>query len=142
MICEKCGFEYTSERCPVCAMVAQEKAKIQQAQTTTEVKKKSNLGLIGMLVSIASFVLKFIIPFPIPDMFIAIAGLVLSIMGKKKNKQDGYATAGLVISIIKLVLEIIKKVFFIGISILLTILSMTMEIGFQMFFEELFSSIL
>ena len=142
MICEKCGFEYTSERCPVCAMDAQEKAKIQQAQTTTEVKKKSNLGLIGMLVAIASFVLKFIIPLPIPDMFIAIAGLVLSIMGKKKNKQDGYATAGLVISIIKLVLEIIKKVFFIGISILLTILSMTMEIGFQMFFEELFSSIL
>jgi len=142
MICEKCGFEYTSERCPVCAMVAQEKAEIQQAQTTTEVKKKSNLGLIGMLVAIASFVLKFIIPFPIPDMFIAIAGLVLSIMGKKKNKQDGYATAGLVISIIKLVLEIIKKVFFIGISILLTILSMTMEIGFPMFFEELFSSIL
>ena len=122
MICEKCGFEYTSDRCPVCAMDAQEKAEIQQAQTTTEVKKKSNLGLIGMLVAIASFVLKFIIPFPIPDMFIAIAGLVLSIMGKKKNKQDGYATAGLAVSIIKISLEIIATITGLIVSALIIVL--------------------
>ena len=113
MICGKCGFEYTSEKCPVC------EADIQPAHIE---KKKSKLGLIGLIVSIASFVINFFVPVGIPELYIAIAGLICSIVGKKKNSDDACATWGIVISIIKIVLEIIMKIVGTIVGILVSIL--------------------
>ena len=95
MICEKCGFEYTSERCPVCA------ANEANAQVEKR-NEKSPCGLIGMIMGIASF---FIMGTPL-----AIAGLILSIIGKNKCKSDGYATAGLISSILSLVYNVVGTI--------------------------------
>ena len=54
---------------------------------------KANDGYIGIPVGIFDFPL-------------AIAGLVLSIIGKAKCKYDGFATAGIIISIIRIVMKI------------------------------------
>ena len=95
MICEKCGFEYTSERCPVCA-ANEANAQVEQKN------EKSPCGLIGMIMGIASF---FIMGTPL-----AIAGLILSIIGKNKCKSDGYATAGLISSILSLVYNVVGTI--------------------------------
>lgn len=97
MTCEKCGFEYTGATCPVCAAEEANKA----AAAATE-NKKSPLGLIGMIMAIASF---FYVGTPL-----TIAGLILSVIGKKKNKKDGFATAGLITSIICLVYNVMNSV--------------------------------
>ena len=52
MICEKCGFEYEGENCPVCA--AADTVEVAEAPA-----KKGPLGIIGMvlgIVGIAMFV--------------------------------------------------------------------------------------
>ena len=104
MICERCGFEYKSAKCPVC------EAEVQPAHIE---KKKSKLGLIGMILAICSFAIQFVVA-GVPDFPFAIAGLVCSVTAKKKNKEDGYATAGLIVSIAKIcltVLTIISGIF-------------------------------
>ena len=92
MFCEKCGFDYEGEKCPVCEAEASAVA-VEQAE-------KSPCGLIGMIMGIASF---FMIGWPL-----AAAGLVLSIIGKKKCATDGMATAGLITSIISLVINVLS----------------------------------
>jgi len=47
MICEKCGFEYTSEKCPVCA-ANEANAQVEQKN------EKSPCGLIGMIMGMYS----------------------------------------------------------------------------------------
>ena len=94
MFCEKCGFDYEGEKCPVCEAEASTVA-VEQAE-------KSPCGLIGMIMGIASF---FMIGWPL-----AAAGLVLSIIGKKKCATDGMATAGLITSIISLVINVLSAV--------------------------------
>lgn len=94
MICEKCGFDYAGEKCPVCAA--------ENISVVTKTEEKSPCGLIGMIMGIASFV--------IVGMPLAIAGLILSIIGKKKCSTDGYATAGLITSIISIVLSVLAVV--------------------------------
>ena len=113
MICEKCGFEYTSERCPVCAVNAQGAEKAAE--------KKSKIGLIGMILAIASFALKFFVV-GVPELPLAIAGLICSVIGKQKNAQDGYATAGLAVSIIKIALEIMATITGLIVSALIIVL--------------------
>ncbi len=92
MFCEKCGFDYEGEKCPVCEAEASTVA-VEQAE-------KSPCGLIGMIMGIASF---FMIGWPL-----AAAGLVLSIIGKKKCATDGMATAGVITSIISLVINVLS----------------------------------
>jgi len=41
---------------------------------------------------------------------LAIAGLILSIIGKNKCKSDGYATAGLISSILSLVYNVVGTI--------------------------------
>ena len=93
MICEKCGFDYTGEKCPVCEA---------NYEVTVEKASKSPLGLIGMIMGLASFLY---IGWPL-----AAAGLILSIFGKKKCPTDGLATAGLISSIISLAWNILSMV--------------------------------
>ena len=91
MFCEKCGFDYEGEKCPVCEAEASTVA-VEQAE-------KSPCGLIGMIMGIASF---FMVGWPL-----AAAGLVLSIIGKKKCATDGMATAGVITSIISLAINVL-----------------------------------
>ena len=107
MICERCGFEYAGEVCPACA-VKEARASID------ELPPRSPLGLVGMILSLCSYAgtvlaifrALFGIPVGIFDFPLAIAGLVLSIIGKVKCKYDGFATAGIIISIIRIVMKI------------------------------------
>ena len=142
MICEKCGFDYQGPKCPVCAADEAEKQVVSN-QTAAPTKKKANLGLIGMLVSIGSFVVKFIpLPISIPELWVAITGLVLSIIGKTKDPKNGYATAGIIIACAKIVIDIVSTVFWTIVGILFTIIVMTAEAGFSMFFQELFNAMM
>ena len=107
MICEKCGFEYAGENCPACAV--REAREAQEA-----LPKRSKLGVVGMILSLCSFAgtvlaifrALFGIPVGIFDFPLAFAGLILSIIGKVKCKYDGFATAGIIVSIIRIVMKI------------------------------------
>ena len=107
MICERCGFEYAGENCPACAV--REAREAQEA-----LPKRSTLGVVGMILSLCSFAgtvlaifrALFGIPVGIFDFPLAFAGLILSIIGKAKCKYDGFATAGIIISIIRIVMKI------------------------------------
>ena len=93
MICEKCGFEYEGENCPVCEVAG--------SKVVVDEPKKSPCGLIGMILGIVSFFQG--IPF-------AIAGLILSNIGLKKCPVDGRAKAGKTLSIISLIINIVMYV--------------------------------
>ena len=149
MFCEKCGFEYSVATCPVCEIEERERAEriiaqrsAQSEQATQPSKKKSSLGLYGMLTAIASFVLNFIIPIGVPDLLIAIAGLIMSIIGKKKNGKDGCATAGILISVARIVIDVISTVFVTVCGILLTVFYFAVETGLSLFIDKLFESLL
>ena len=114
MTCEKCGFEYTGDTCPVCA--AEEANKAVAAEN-----KRSRLGPIGMIMAIASF---FYVGTPL-----TIAGLILSVIGKKKNKKDGFATAGLITSIICLVYNVMNSVLAIVIIVVVYTFMFVIGIG-------------
>ena len=132
MICETCGFDYEGPKCPVCAAV-EAKNQVVSNQTAAPTKKKANLGLIGMLVSIGSFVAKFIpLPISIPEYWVAITGLVLSIISKTKDPKNGYATAGIIVACAKIVYDIVSTVLWIAVGILFTIIAITAEVGFAM----------
>ena len=98
MICKKCGYDFEGEICPMC-------------HNKVSANKNSPYGLIGMILSICSWTMKIInyvislfIPFVpnIPDFPFAVAGLVLSVVGRDKNKSDGMATTGIILSSIKI----------------------------------------
>ena len=101
MVCEKCGFEYEGASCPACSY--------KQQTVAHKHEEKSKLGLIGMILAVASFVLKFF-GIPAPELPLAITGLILSIIGKKKNRSDGCATAGIIVSVVKIGLEIMSTI--------------------------------
>lgn len=112
MFCEKCGFEYTGEYCPVCADNKPGEVKAKNSPST--------LGLIGMILGIASFMVGS--PFDI-------GGLVCSIIAIKQDKKDPYATAGLISSAIHLGMNVFSAIS----SIVMLILGIMCYILFMMF---------
>jgi len=120
MTCEKCGFEYTGDSCPVCAVQATNEAIV------ISEKKTSGLGIAGMIlgiVSLAMFVLSglqkvvlmFYMPFiTIPGYVIgiipSIVGLVLCSKAKKANSGDKLAKVGKIFCIISMILKIVGLV--------------------------------
>jgi hypothetical protein len=93
MICEKCGFEYEGENCPVCEVAG--------SKVVVDEPKKSAFGIVGMILGILSFFNG--IPY-------AIASLILSNIGLKRCPTDGCAKAGKTMSIISLIINIAKYV--------------------------------
>lgn len=100
MYCKHCGKEISDDAviCPNCGV---------QVGTLTPQKNTTNiLAIIG-------FILAFILP---------VAGLACSIIGKKQAETCGsgktLASAGIVISIVELVLLILAVVFFLVIAFL------------------------
>lgn len=88
MICEKCGFEYEGEKCPVC--------EVNDVNVVIEEPKRSPMGLISMIMGIASFFMG-----GVP---LSIASIILGSLAKKKCSTDGYAKAGIICSIINIIL--------------------------------------
>lgn len=65
-------------------------------------KKTNVMGLVGMILGIISILLFFINGWV--GLFLAIGGLVLSIIGQKQPEGKGMAIAGMVCSIVTIVL--------------------------------------
>lgn len=91
MFCKNCGREIDNNAavCPYCGVVASKEQLTPKSETNV-------LAIVG-------FVLSF---------FIAIAGLICSILGKKKADElsgsgKGLATAGIVISIASMAISVI-----------------------------------
>lgn len=123
MFCTKCGTELKddSKFCHNCGATVKPKAQEdtlgpevfaptpQPTAQTTQPKPQQltqqpaqqttnqNEGIFGLL----GFILSFFVP---------IAGLILSIIGMKKTKNRGFAIAGLVISIVSMVITFIVMV--------------------------------
>ena len=97
-VCEKCGYEFVGETCPVCELVAARRAK------------KSKLGFTGLILSIIGVVTNFLFGLSLVTLPVFITSLVFSIIGKKKNKKDKCATAGICISAYKIVSNIVSTV--------------------------------
>ena len=99
MFCEKCGFEYEGEKCPVCEA---EVAAVENVEVEA-VAKKSVLPIIALIAGIASIVLAliggflvgvlggilFTILLILPAVVPGAAAVVLGILGMKSNKKLG-----------------------------------------------------
>ncbi len=108
MFCRKCGKEIDDEAvvCPHCGVPtvnyygrsgsAPNTARTYTAQPAAA-EKPNNLAIVAFVVSVASIWLGELLCLP------AIAGLILSIVAMKKrkdcNKYNGFAVAGLAVSI-------------------------------------------
>lgn len=68
-------------------------------------KKTNVMGLVGMILGFISILLFFINGWV--GLFLAIGGLVLSIIGQKQPEGKGMAIAGMVCSIVTIVLWLI-----------------------------------
>lgn len=108
--CKNCGAQYSDDAlvCPNCnsaetVNVNQDNVFVPNNQTNAEeAKKKINVfGLVGMIIGIVScFVSGYV------GIVISIVGLVFSAIGLKRMKEcrlNGFAIAGLVLSIVALV---------------------------------------
>ena len=137
MFCEKCGFEYSGARCPVCEIEERERAErivaariAREEQAQQVPQKKSSLGLVSLILAIASFVIGYIIP-GFPEMPLAIAALIISISAAKKQQADKCSKAGLFISIAKIALTV-----FLFISAIVTtvvgFIAMFISVGFSL----------
>ncbi len=92
MYCSNCGKEIDDKAfvCPHCGVLTAPAQNTQQGKTNV-------LAIVG-------FILAFFIP---------VAGLVCSILGKKKAKElgcEGLATAGIVISVVELVIVLLAVI--------------------------------
>ena len=99
MFCEKCGFEYEGEKCPVCEA---EVAAVENVEVEA-VAKKSSLPTIALIVGIASVALALIggllagailgflgiILFILPAIIPGAAAIVLGVLSMKSNKKLG-----------------------------------------------------
>ena len=128
MICEKCGFDYMGEKCPVCAIEAEEmKEKSKKAVITADndpTEEKTGLGLAGMIVSIIGVFLPTLTlsPIMILSTFLGplvpivcysvgtlpnVIGLILSIAGKKKDRTGYASITGAILSAVGVALRVI-----------------------------------
>ncbi len=82
----------------------------------------SSLGLTGMILSLVSLGLWFFTGIFISP-FLAIAALIVSIIGKVKFKKDSQSTVGIIISAITLVLNAVSLIFIILLVALFLILA-------------------
>jgi len=71
-------------------------------------KKTDALAVISLVTGIISLLL--MCCYPYVGIFFAIAGIILAIVSKKKNGKSGLATAGLICSIIGVVLSVIMLI--------------------------------
>ena len=146
MICEKCGFEYNGEKCPVCeANVTDEKLAIAE-------NKKSPLGIVGMIlgiVGLAMFVLGFVgnaiavlalsylaflvVPGQIIGLVPSIVGMVLSSVAKKKCPDDKIAKAGKILSLIGIIAKTVSIVVCIVWCVLVFVLAVVFGIAASFF---------
>ena len=99
MFCEKCGFEYEGEKCPVCEAEALAVENVE----VEAVAKKSVLPIIALIVGIASIVLAliggllvgflggilFTILLILPALVPGAAAIVLGAIGLKNSKGMG-----------------------------------------------------
>ena len=90
MTCEKCGFEYTGDTCPVCAAEEANKAAVAAEQ------KSNPLGLVGMILGIVGLATC--------DIALAIASLILASLSNKRCPGDPKAKVGKILSIITIIL--------------------------------------
>lgn len=98
MFCKNCGKEFDNNAaiCPYCGVVTNKEQLTPKQETNV-------LAIVG-------FILSF---------FIAIAGLICSIMGKKKAQElngsgHGFAIAGIVISIVSMAITVIYIIIYIA----------------------------
>ena len=136
MICEKCGFEYEGENCPVCAAA-------DTVEVTEAPAKKGPLGIIGMvlgIVGLAMFVfgaggnitataaLSYLAFFLIPGYIIgaipSIAGMVISCIALKAAPADKFAKLGKTFSLIGIIIKVACIVLCIAYAILMACLSL------------------
>ena len=96
--CTVCGYEYDGDNCPACVFVAKRRL--------SEKKKRSKLGLAGMIVALAGIAADLLLPIGMATLPIGIASFILSVIGKAKCKKDGFATAGILLSILKILLNV------------------------------------
>lgn len=127
MVCSNCGFEGESKFCPKCGKPLSD-SKVMAGGTTEqsatsnykneyfankrrEAITKNVFAIIGFVLSIFSLLLCFA---PIAGLMIIIPALILSIMGFGALSKEGYARAGLVMSIISLIINIIFTIVIFG----------------------------
>ena len=163
MICEKCGFEYTGDTCPVCAA--------EEASKSVAVKKSwTGLGLAGMICGIVALLAlvgglpaaagQLIAMFAAPYLIVtaltgqiiglvpAIVGAILSSIGKKKLESDKFAKIGRILSTLAIIFRtLIIALFFalfavaIIIYVLGILLSPGLYEGIADFISEIFREI-
>ena len=102
MFCEKCGFEYEGEKCPVCEA---EVAAVENVEVEAVAKKSKLFGILGLVAGIASIVLAliggllvgflggiiFTILLVLPAVIPGAAAIVLGAIGLKNSKGMGIA---------------------------------------------------
>lgn len=104
MFCRKCGSNLPdgTNFCPNCGAQTNEPTPVQQPSITPNVTDRSNP------IAIVGFVLSF---------FVTLAGLICSIIGYNKAKNEGrdnggLALAGIIISIVSMVISFFAVVFY------------------------------
>lgn len=127
MFCEKCGFEYEGEKCPVCEA---EVAAVEDVEVEA-VAKKSSLPKIALIVGIASAVLALIggllvgsifgilgiIILILPAILPGAAAVVLGILSMKADKKLGIVA--IVLGAVSIAVYLVAGVvgYFIGLAL-------------------------
>ena len=127
MVCSNCGFEGESKFCSKCGkplnggkvmaggVTNQSTTSTYQNNYLRDARRtamtKNVFAIIGFVLSIFSLLLCFA---PIAGLMIIIPALILSILGFGALSKEGYARAGLVMSIISLIINIIFTIVIFG----------------------------
>ena len=105
-LCNKCGTVYEGLNCPSCVA----KAKIEMEKKRATEKKGKKLGLVGMIISLASLWLSFTAYYGLHYIPVGIVSLVLSIIGKCKYRRSKTATVGIIVSILQMVFNVVMTI--------------------------------
>ena len=124
--CGKCGMIVSDDCtfCPSCGAVMEAAQVTGNAQVCSPIqvpqymvvqapqKPTNGVGLAGMIIGILSYILCWV---PVLDFLLGMIGIILSGVGlrrKERYRLNGFAVAGLVLSIIGLVIGIIYMIAF------------------------------
>ena len=105
-LCNKCGTIYEGLNCPNCVA----KAKIEMEKKRATEKKGKKLGLVGMIISLASLWASFTFYYGLHYIPVGILSLILSIIGKCKYKRSKTATVGIIVSILQMVFNVVMTI--------------------------------